>query len=330
MLSKCQLLLIIFVVGILIYNDFLDSSAETQQLKYLVSGAALLLLLCILRGHQSKVFTGMAEITKEKLFVSTVAQESRLSAMQTKIVSFSKVSPVQFAKALCDEKLRMSLRFNTSGQDKDDLNTTDFLGSNSSFMNHTADLENNRGSPLKDKKDVWGTFDHGQLNGGVYRLEQDDSVFQTLYDSDRYIIVEHSRGLSRYYVFTNASAIADEYRNSNTSSQSLYYFVHYVVPSVPQSTRVHQQVNKRSIDDDVKEFFAIKNMAHFQYQVSVKSPAYFNNRATGGMNFPGTISNIEKSFDSHIGDGERRSSMQQVFGKRLNRKSGALGIVIPN
>ena len=67
MLSKCQLLLIIFVVGILIYNDFLDSSAETQQLKYLVSGAALLLLLCILRGHQSKVFTGMAEITKEKL-----------------------------------------------------------------------------------------------------------------------------------------------------------------------------------------------------------------------------------------------------------------------
>ena len=57
----------------------------------------------------------MAEITKEKLLVSTVAQESRLSSMHTKIVSYSRVSPVQFAKALCDEKLRMSLRFNNRG-----------------------------------------------------------------------------------------------------------------------------------------------------------------------------------------------------------------------
>lgn len=86
---------------------------------------------------------------------------------------------------------------------------------------------------------------------------------------------------------------------------------------------MRQQVNKRSIDDDVKEFFAIKNLAHFQYEIESKK----NFNAKGA--FGGTISNIEKSFDSHMGNDERLSSMRQVFGKRMNRKSG-LGIAIPN
>ena len=53
----------------------------------------------------------MAEITKEKLLVSQVAQNSRFSNIQTKIVSTSKITPVQFAQVLCDEELRLSLRF---------------------------------------------------------------------------------------------------------------------------------------------------------------------------------------------------------------------------
>ena len=53
----------------------------------------------------------MAEITKEKLFVSQAAQNSEFSSIQTKIVSSRKITPVQFAQVLCDEELRLSLRF---------------------------------------------------------------------------------------------------------------------------------------------------------------------------------------------------------------------------
>ena len=79
----------------------------------------------------------MAEITKEKLLVSTVAQETRLSAMRTKIVSYCHVTPVQFVKALCDEKLRVSLRFGDKNQGgiEQNLNISDeFLGSASSYL----------------------------------------------------------------------------------------------------------------------------------------------------------------------------------------------------
>ena len=41
-----------------------------------------------------KVFTGMAEISKEKLHVSSVAESSELSSLQTKVVALCKVSPV--------------------------------------------------------------------------------------------------------------------------------------------------------------------------------------------------------------------------------------------
>ena len=136
--------------------------------------------------------------------------------------------------------------------------------------------------------------------------------------------MEHSRGLSRYYVLTNANGNIDEYNKTPTptaNQQNYYHFVHYIVPSVPESTRVRQQVNKRSIDDDVKEFFAIKNLAHFQYEIESKKNFY------GKGPFGGNISNIDKSFESHLGNEE--SSIRQVFGKRMNRKSG-LGIAIPN
>lgn len=176
MLSKCQLLMIIFVLAFMVYSDYIDFSREMLEQKFAVSGMAVLFLMCVLKSHQSKVFKGMAEITREKLLVSTVAQESRLSSMQTKIVSVTSVSPVQFAKALCDERLRMSLRFSNQAAGQDHLlNTTDLLGSTSSYTNQHQDLENQ--GPVKVKKDIWGTFDHGHVAGGVYRLEQDESIF---------------------------------------------------------------------------------------------------------------------------------------------------------
>lgn len=100
------------------------------------------------------------------------------------------------------------------------------------------------------------------------------------------------------------------------------------MPSVPESTRVNQQVNKRSIDDDVKEFFAIKNLAHFHYDIENRKPVH-GRAAPGGLHFAGTLSNIDKSFDSYMGNDERTNSMRQAFGQRLNRKTG-LGIRIPN
>lgn len=51
MLSKFQLTLIIFVIVFLIYSDFLGVDKENRNTKFLISGLALLLLLCILRSH---------------------------------------------------------------------------------------------------------------------------------------------------------------------------------------------------------------------------------------------------------------------------------------
>ena len=105
--------------------------------------------------------------------------------------------------------------------------------------------------------------------GGVYKLEQKEATFLTLFEQDRYIIVEQSRGLTRYYVLSTASGGADEFGgngNGSFGAPQIYNLIHYVVPSVPESARVYQQVNKRSIDQDVKELFAMKNMAHFTYE----------------------------------------------------------------
>ena len=109
--------------------------------------------------------------------------------------------------------------------------------------------------------------------GEVYRLEQANATFYTLYDQDRYIIVEYSRGLTRYYVLASTKTNANNFENADDGAMALggqgnhiYNLIHYVIPSVPESARVQQQVNKRSIDEDVKEFFAMKNLAHFTYE----------------------------------------------------------------
>lgn len=103
--------------------------------------------------------------------------------MQTKVVSFCRVSPVQFAKALCNEKSRQNLRFaNQLQRHEDQIKDNQF--------SVTSDIENQKQAEKKAKKDVWGTFGEGQMIGGIYKLEQDDATFLTLYDNDRYIIVE--------------------------------------------------------------------------------------------------------------------------------------------
>ena len=79
MLSKTQLAMIIAVLAFLILNDII----MTYQFEVRVAGSALslLLIICILRSHQSKIFTGMAEITKEKLHIGQVASTSQYSSM---------------------------------------------------------------------------------------------------------------------------------------------------------------------------------------------------------------------------------------------------------
>lgn len=73
MLSKFQLVMIIVAVCFLIFNDLSDVMENETVAKIFGSFLILTLICYILRSHQLKVFTGMAEITKEKLLVSTVA-----------------------------------------------------------------------------------------------------------------------------------------------------------------------------------------------------------------------------------------------------------------
>lgn len=74
MLTKAQLGMIIICVCFLIFNDISDViGSHTVYIKIFISFVILFLILCILRSHQNKVFTGMADITKEKLLVSSIA-----------------------------------------------------------------------------------------------------------------------------------------------------------------------------------------------------------------------------------------------------------------
>ena len=80
------------------------------------------------------------------------------------------------------------------------------------------------------------------------------------------MIIEQSRGLNRYYVLKSTNNTAADYNVTINTGNHIYNLTHYVIPSVPESARVHQQVNKRSIDEDIKEFFAMKNLAHFTFE----------------------------------------------------------------
>jgi len=107
------------------------------------------------------------------------------------------VSPVQFAKALCDQKARYGLRFkeikylncvmeNQSTQESDQF----FKKSK-----NDGDIESqtNPKQGLKNQNvdtNAYGTFAEGQMNGGIYRLQQGDSVYYTLFENERYIICE--------------------------------------------------------------------------------------------------------------------------------------------
>ena len=92
--------------------------------------------------------------------------------------------------------------------------------------------------------------------GGMYRLKQEDSVYYTLFDKekDRYIIYEESQKLARYYILATNS------QSEDFNSTVLYSLVHYVLPTSSD------KIESRSIDKDVKEFFAMKNYAHFTYE----------------------------------------------------------------
>jgi hypothetical protein len=112
---------------------------------------------------------------------------------------------------------------------------------------------------------MYGQFADGQMIGGIYKLEQGMTTFLTLFDQNKYIIVEQGRGLNRYFVLTNAGDAGNEY-NGAFGAPQFYNLTHYVVPSVIESARVQQISNKRSIDQDVKELFSIKNAAHHKFE----------------------------------------------------------------
>ena len=107
-MSKFQVIMIVAVIAFLLINDF---TSEYKYIQAVGSIFVLAFIVVLVSLYQKKAFTGMAEITKEKLFVGQAAQNSEFSSIQTKIVSSSKITPVQFAQVLCDEELRLSLRF---------------------------------------------------------------------------------------------------------------------------------------------------------------------------------------------------------------------------
>lgn len=121
----------------------------------------------------------------------------------------------------------------------------------------------NQGISSLPKRTVYGKFAEGHMIGGIYKLEQGATSFMTMFDHNRYIILEEGRGLRRWYILTQQGIPENHQQPADSANQSIFYkLVHYVVPSVPESSRVKQLSNKRSIDRDIKEFFAIKNTAH--------------------------------------------------------------------
>ena len=76
LLTYTQMVLILILAFFFMLNDlsdFVKIDISKMWLKIIGSVFAFLLLCAILRAHQLRVFTGMAEISKEKLLVSSVA-----------------------------------------------------------------------------------------------------------------------------------------------------------------------------------------------------------------------------------------------------------------
>ena len=69
-------------------------------------------------------------------------------------------------------------------------------------------------------------------------MEQDGATFYTLYDHDRYIIVEQARGLTRYFILKSTQNSSNDCGATFNTSNHIYNLIHYVIPSVPESARV--------------------------------------------------------------------------------------------
>ena len=68
--------------------------------------------------------------------------------------------------------------------------------------------------------------------GGIYKLEQGPTSFMTMFDHNRYIILEEDQQLRRYYILTQENVPETQPTSTDFSNRSIYYkLVHYVVPT---------------------------------------------------------------------------------------------------
>ena len=103
--------------------------------------------------------------------------------------------------------------------------------------------------------------------GEIYKLEQGSTSIMTMFDHNRYIVLEEGEGLKRFYIFTQQNIIGSHKPASEFNNRSIFYkLVHFIVPSVSTRSRDSRVSNIRSIDREIKEFFAIKNIAHLEFE----------------------------------------------------------------